>query len=141
MEENMEDIDENQAREELENGYDMAVELLKDKEKTEEFLQRLEKKLKVIPKLGNTLSMIPVFISLVRNYIRKEYTTVPLGTIVAIVSALIYVLSPLDLIPDSIPGAGYIDDTLVITACLKLVGSDIYEYQKWREKNNKLIDE
>ena len=136
----MEDITEEQAKEELENGYEVAEELLKDTEKTEIFLQRLEKKLKVIPKVGNALSNVPVLISLVRSYIKKEYTTVPLGTIIAVLSALIYVLSPLDLIPDSIPGAGLIDDTLVVTACLKLVGSDIYDYQKWREKNNKILD-
>lgn len=136
----MDEIDEEQVLDELENGYDVAEELLKDTEKTEIFLQRLEKKLKLIPKLGDTLSMLPVLISLVRNYIRKEYTTVPLGTIVAVLSALIYVFSPVDLIPDSIPGAGLIDDALVVSACIKLVGSDIYEYQKWREKNKKVID-
>ena len=136
----MNEIDEEQALDELENGYDMAEELLKDTDKTEEFLNRLENKLKLIPKIGETLSMVPVLISLVRNYIRKEYTTVPLGTIVAVLSALIYVFSPVDLIPDSIIGAGLIDDALVVSSCIKLVGSDVYEYQKWREKNKKVID-
>ena len=40
----------------------------------------------------------------------------------------------LDFIPDTIPGAGYIDDALVVTACLKLIKSDVDEYQKYRKE-------
>lgn len=56
-----------EAKEELEKGYSEAKSMLKDKDKTEIFLQKLEKKLKVIPKVGNTLAMAPTFISLVRD--------------------------------------------------------------------------
>ena len=35
---------------------------------------------------------------------------------------------------------GLVDDIAVIVACLKLVGSDIEEYEKWRKENNKLMD-
>ena len=123
-----------QADKELKKGYKKAEKLLKDKNKTEEFLQKLEKKLKEIPKIGNTLSMIPILISLVRSYVKGEYKNVPLGTIIAILSALLYVFMMLDFIPDSIPGAGYIDDALVITACLRLIRSDVEEYQKYRKE-------
>ena len=78
-------------------------------------------------------------ISLIRNYVKKEYTEIPLGTIIAILSALIYIISPIDFVPDAIPGAGYIDDALVIGACLKLVSSDVDDYEKWRKENNKLV--
>lgn len=126
-----------EAKEELEKGYSKAKSMLKDKDKTEIFLQKLEKKLKVIPKVGNTLAMAPTFISLVRDYIKKEYTEVPLGSIIAVLSALIYILAPIDAIPDTIIGAGLIDDALVLNVCLKLVKSDIDEYLEWKELNNK----
>lgn len=133
-------MSEKQATQELEKGYKKAEDLLNEPEKLEEFLQKLERKLKVIPKVGNTLAIVPTLISLIRRYVKKEYTDVPLGTIIAIISALIYVLSPIDFVPDAIPGAGYIDDALVITACLKLIGSDVDDYQKWRKDNNKELD-
>ena len=133
-------MSEKQAALELEKGYKKAEDLLNEPEKLEKFLQKLERKLKVIPKVGNTLAIVPTMISLIRRYVKKEYTEVPLGTIVAIISALIYVLSPVDFVPDAIPGAGYIDDALVITACLKLIGSDVEDYQKWRKANNKELD-
>ena len=126
-----------EAKEELEKGYSKAENMLKDKDKTERFLKRLEKKLKVIPKVGALLAMAPVFIELVRDYIKKEYTEVPLGSIIAVLSALIYIFAPIDAIPDTIPGAGLIDDALVLNVCLKLVKSDIDEYLEWRRVNNK----
>ena len=78
--------------------------------------------------------------SLIKSYVKKEYTDVPIGTIIAVISALTYVISPIDLIPDSIPVLGYFDDAAVVAACWKLVESDIEEYTQWREKNNKVLD-
>lgn len=130
----MDNINEVQAQKELEKGYDEAEKLINDKEKTEIFLERLEEKLKQIPKLGETLSMIPVLISLVRSFIKKEYNNIPIGSIIAIVSALIYFLAPVDLIPDTIIGAGYIDDAMVLKACLRLIHHDVQEYLVWRDK-------
>ena len=77
---------------------------------------------------------------MIKSYVKKEYTDVPIGTIIAVISALTYVISPIDLIPDSIPVLGYFDDAAVVAACWKLVESDIEEYTQWREKNNKVLD-
>ena len=128
-------MNEQQAKEELEKRYGTAKKLLEDEDKLEKFLKRLEEKLKVIPKVGDKLSMIPVFASLLKSYVKKEYKEVPLGTIIAILAALIYFVSPIDIIPDTIPVLGYSDDAAVVYACLKLVESDVKEYQEWREKN------
>lgn len=129
-----------QASFELEKGYEYATEILNDEDKLERLLQRLEQKLASIPKLGKHLSHIPVFASLLRSYIKREYTDIPIGTIVAIISAVVYFVSPVDIIPDFVPGAGYIDDAGVIVACLALVDSDVKEYMRWREVNGKKID-
>ena len=126
-------LNEKELKEELLKNQDEAKQLLEDKDKLEELLLKLEKKLKVVPKLGETLAIVPTMISLVRSYSKKEYTEIPLGTIIAIVCALIYVLSPIDLIPDNIPGVGHVDDALMIASCLKWVQDDINEYEIWRD--------
>jgi len=128
-------FDEKMAYEELEKGYNKAEKILGDNNKIEKFLLKLEKKLKVIPVAGEKLAIVPTMILLIRSYIKKEYTDIPLGSIIAIISALSYFLSPIDLIPDTIPIIGYLDDLAVLAACLKLVESDIEEYIKWRENN------
>jgi len=79
-------------------------------------------------------------VSLIRSFVKKEYTDIPIGSIIAVTSALIYFVSPIDIIPDSIPVLGYIDDAAVIAVCWKLVESDVEEYVKWREDNGKVLN-
>lgn len=128
-------FDDEKARKELEKRYSKAEEILKDEDKLERFLQRLEAKLKEIPVAGEKLSYVPVMASLIKSFVQKEYTDIPIGTILAVMSALIYFVSPIDVIPDSVPALGYFDDAAVVAVCWSLVESDIKEYQDWREKN------
>ena len=137
---NDEYINEETAEEELKKNYSKAEELLNDEDKLEKFLQRLENKLKVVPLAGEKLADIPILVSLVWAYTKKEYTEIPIGSIIAVIAALIYFLSPIDLIPDVVPIAGYIDDAAIIAACLVLVDSDVQEYARWCERNGKKID-
>lgn len=132
----MEEIDEVEVHDFYEQNSAEAEDILKDEDKMERFLQKLEQKLKTVPVAGNTLAYIPLMMSLVRNYVKKEYTEVPLTSMIAIVVALLYFLSPIDLIPDSVPGAGYIDDAVVVSGCLALVRTDLEDYRIWRKENN-----
>lgn len=130
-----ESFDENQAQNELKKGYKKAEILLHDENKLEIFLQKIENKLTIVPIVGNALSYIPVMISMIRNYVRKEYTEIPIRSIISMISALIYFVSPVDIIPDFLPVVGYLDDAAVVAACIKLVKSDIDDYKQWRKIN------
>ena len=134
------EFEEKKAQDELEKGYEEAEKILNNEDKMERFLQRLEKKMKVIPLAGDKLANIPIMVSLVRSYVKKEYRDIPIGSLIAIVSALIYFVSPIDIVPDSIPILGYFDDAAVVAACWKLVDTDVVEYVKWRKDNNKELD-
>lgn len=122
-----------QARGELEKNYDYAKKVLKSKTLTTDLLIRLEKKLKTIPIFGNDLSYFVVFGQLLKAYIKKEYTMIPIGSIVSITSALIYFVSPVDLISDVIPVIGHFDDAAIATICYNLVKSDLDEFIEWRD--------
>ena len=128
-----ENLSEEQAKEALESGYAQSEALLNDKDELDDFLYRLEQKIKEMPLVGKKFTMIPVMISLVKNYAQGKYTTVPYGTILAVLSALIYFLSPIDIIPDFIPLAGYLDDMAVVGLCMNMVKIDIETYDKWRQ--------
>lgn len=130
-----ESFDENQAQNELKKGYKKAEILLHDENKLEIFLQKIENKLTIVPIVGNALSYIPVMISMIRSYVRKEYTEIPIGSIISMISALIYFVSPVDIIPDFLPVVGYLDDAAIVAACIKLVKSDIDDYKQWRKIN------
>lgn len=48
--------------------------------------------------------------------------------------ALLYVLSPIDLIPDFIPGIGLLDDAAVFGAMLAAIHEDLQDYKAWRDR-------
>lgn len=126
-------ITDEQASEQLNKHYKESEELLNDKDKMDEFLDKMEEKVKVIPLVGNKLSIVPTFIHLVKDFVSKKYSIIPIGAVIAIISALVYVLLPIDLISDYIPLVGYLDDAAVVGACLKLVDSDVKKYIEWKD--------
>ncbi|MBP3494292.1 MAG: DUF1232 domain-containing protein [Oscillospiraceae bacterium] len=139
MKRNKHSINQQEALKQLERGYTQAQKVLEDEDKLERFLQRLETKMRAIPVAGEKLANLPILASLVKSYVKKEYTQIPLGTMIAVVSALVYFVSPVDLIPDAIPGVGHIDDAAVIAVCWELVESDVQEFQKWRAETGREI--
>lgn len=60
----------------------------------------------------------------------------PWGAVAAIVSALLYFVSPIDVIPDFIPFIGYIDDAAVIALCIAWLHEEIEDYKKWLKKKS-----
>ena len=71
--------------------------------------------------------------SVVKDYVNGSYREVPWLTIAAIVGSLIYVFSPIDLIPDFIPIFGLTDDAAVIGLCLAGIAGDLAKYQAWKK--------
>jgi len=74
-----------------------------------------------------------LLLALVRDYWSKTYRRVPFGIIGAVVFTLIYVLNPLDLVPDILPVIGQVDDATVLGACLLMIEQDLLTYKKWKE--------
>lgn len=128
-------ITEKEIQRSFEHSKKKAEKILNDRDKMDLFLERLEKKLALIPVAGGVLSEIPALISLVKAYLQKKYTSVPVGSIIAIVGALIYFLSPIDLLPDLLPALGLVDDAAVIALAMKLVHDDVKEFKAWRDAN------
>lgn len=79
------------------------------------------------------LNDIKLYFKMLGDIFTGKYKKVPVGTIAAIVGTLLYVLSPVDLIPDFIPVIGYLDDATVLAACLKFTKFDVEEYKKNRK--------
>jgi uncharacterized membrane protein YkvA (DUF1232 family) len=75
-----------------------------------------------------------LLLALVRDYWTRDYRAVPYWVIGAAVFALLYVLSPFDLVPDTIPGLGQLDDAAVVSVCLALVRQELVKYAAWRDR-------
>ncbi len=85
--------------------------------------------------LGKFVDDFKLLIAVVKDYRRGKYRKIPFWTIAAIVGALLYVLNPLDLIPDFLPLVGQIDDAAVVAACLLMIRQDLHKYKKWKIEN------
>jgi uncharacterized membrane protein YkvA (DUF1232 family) len=70
--------------------------------------------------------------SLVKDWYKGRYKDVPWMVISSAGGALLYVLSPIDLIPYFIPVIGYLDDAAVFAACLKFIRKDLDKYREWK---------
>ena len=110
----------------------------KDKDYSEDDIQKVfDNERKIMRKMDNSslkefIEDVKLFFCMLKDFFTKEYTDVPVGTIVAIVCALLYVLSPIDLIPDFLPVIGYLDDAGVVTLCVKSVKVDLEKYKEFK---------
>jgi uncharacterized membrane protein YkvA (DUF1232 family) len=53
---------------------------------------------------------------------------------IAVGFAIAYVVLPLDLIPDVFPIVGYMDDSVLVLLCVKLVEQQIADYRAWKNR-------
>lgn len=81
-----------------------------------------------------------LLMSLVKDYYKGNYRDIPYKTISAAVVGLLYVLNPIDIIPDFIPFIGQVDDALVLGFCLKLMEKDLRKYKTWKDEQSSADD-
>jgi uncharacterized membrane protein YkvA (DUF1232 family) len=84
-----------------------------------------------LPKLKTLFEQGKIMLSMVQDYWKGSYREVPYWAIGAVALALLYVLNPVDVLPDVLLGVGYLDDATVVAFCLKLVQREIERYQEW----------
>lgn len=79
-----------------------------------------------------------MLIEMIKAVTSGEYP-LPAWAIAAIIGVIIYVISPIDAVPDIIPIAGWVDDGAVVAVAVKALEEVIKAYIKYkREKiNNK----
>lgn len=113
----------------LNNFMADAYDFINNPTKLDQLLLDVEAKLHAIPKIGETVSGLPVMIAMVKSWIKKEYTVQP-KALATIVAALLYLIKKNDLIPDNIPVVGIADDLAVLVAALKIIEPELDEYRK-----------
>ena len=98
--------------------------------KTDKF-KELFKHVKVLSRYWDDVCLA---LAMTKDYMTGTYKKCPWRTIASIIGALVYVLSPLDLIPDFIPVLGWTDDVTVLATALKFISDDLEEYKKTRKE-------
>ncbi|MBP7509462.1 MAG: DUF1232 domain-containing protein [Prolixibacteraceae bacterium] len=84
---------------------------------------------------------VKLLIAMIKDYWNDVYQDIPWWVIAAVVFALLYVLNPIDLIPDFIPILGLTDDAAVLALCLAMTEKDIQKYRQWKESKEQSLVE
>ncbi|EIK97968.1 hypothetical protein PMM47T1_05629 [Pseudomonas sp. M47T1] len=66
-------------------------------------------------------------------YWRGEYRQVNPRALVMIVAGLLYFVSPIDAIPDWIPGIGFLDDIAVLAWVINSLEKELDAFKAWRD--------
>jgi len=135
MEENKNKLTETIIENEVEKKRSKAEDYLSNPDKSKKLLdEALKKAVAKEEKKGplyDVWNTLMAMIRLFQAYIHRDYTRIPWGSIVLIVVAIIYFVSPFDLIPDWIPLAGFIDDTAVIAFVINQIKNDLDNFLRW----------
>jgi uncharacterized membrane protein YkvA (DUF1232 family) len=114
-----------------------AYEFARDKEKTGYLLDEAVAKAKRYKTvLDSVWEDLQTLLRLVGAWKNQQYQT-PWRSIIIAISGIIYFVNPFDIVPDFIPGAGFLDDATVIGFVLKSIKEDIEQYIIWeKQKQN-----
>jgi len=111
---------------EIVNVKEEDVEMLLDNE------EAINKKLSNTTSLSKYVTLVKTMIAMIKDIKNGAYKNVPWFTIATIVFVLLYVLNPMDIVPDFIPGVGFIDDLTLLTIAIGWIETDINRYKNWK---------
>jgi len=85
--------------------------------------------------LSRLFQDLRLLIPLIKDYWKGTYRDISVKSIVIFVVALVYIISPIDLIPDYIIGLGQIDDAVILGLSLYFLEKDLRKYKEWKDRN------
>ncbi len=82
-------------------------------------------------KIRDLADQVKLLGRLVRAYAAGTYRDIAVRNIVLVVAAILYFVTPIDLIPDAIPGAGLIDDASILAFVLATLDVELVRFAAW----------
>ena len=83
--------------------------------------------------IGRLWSDLPLLVRLLRAWKHGSHPGLSLRTLAWLAAGILYVLSPVDLVPDFIPGIGLLDDVAVMALLLHALAQDLAAFRVWEQ--------
>ena len=119
--------------------FKKAKETLTENEKVKGLISEVKDKVEEINSDSDErttfIYQLQVIIRMVRAHINGSYRAFSATTILTLVFALVYFITPIDLIPDFIPALGLTDDISLVYFVFKSLADDIAKFRVWEEAN------
>lgn len=120
-------------------SLDKAVKLLEDTNQTMKTISGAAEKAE---EHRNTLTAIwddlTSLFRIVKSWKSGSYREVPWNTVVLSTGAIVYFLTPIDLVPDVIPVLGLIDDIAVVRWVIGAIRNDLAKFRVWEQSQPQL---
>ncbi len=122
----------------------MLVAILQKKAKStlsnkSKILELVTKALTFCKKLGNISFLkkwfldVPKLCDMLIDTINGTYKNAPYSSLVMVVIAIFYTVCPVDILSDTIPVIGILDDALILKAVLSTIKNDLESYVSWKK--------
>lgn len=121
-----------------------AAEYIKDKGKLSNLLNLAMRKGMSSDSIRDAWERLQLAVDVLKDWVSGEYKELPKRSLIILTAALLYFITPVDLVPDFIPLSGYLDDVTVIAYVYSQITKDLEAYKAWKEKRNhtkELIEE
>ena len=122
------------AKEILESGFEQADNVLEDEEGLFALLAASKSKINELGSDGAALDKAKVFAAMLEDYSIGAYVQESKESLVAITSALMYLVDPFDAIPDIVPIVGLNDDKAVIEQAYAIASAEVDAYWAWKQE-------
>ncbi|MFW6025964.1 MAG: YkvA family protein [Candidatus Woesearchaeota archaeon] len=108
-----------------------------DKYKAKNLLDRaIEKAEKKKGPIKNVWEELQLMFSVAYDWVKGNYKDIPIKPLTMIFVAILYFVTPTDIVPDVIPLGGFVDDVAVIAYVLKDVRNELHAYKEWKKNND-----
>ncbi|MEM9896059.1 MAG: YkvA family protein [Bacteroidota bacterium] len=118
-----------------ERVFEKAKEAIKSRDKLKELLTSLSTKLKSTAtnseEWKELRSKIMILKRMVEVQLSGEYRAFPVSSMLLVVFALIYFITPTDIVTDFIPALGFTDDASVAYLIIRKLDKDIRRFLSW----------
>jgi uncharacterized membrane protein YkvA (DUF1232 family) len=110
-----------------------AKSYLEDPQRLRALFQEAAKQGASLPRepFQETWPYFQTMLRLIRAYYQGHYRGVPESTLVVIIAAIIYVVNPLDVIPDAMPALGFLDDATVLALAVRRTRQALDDFMTW----------
>lgn len=110
-----------------ENNKKDAIMLIESKDQVDKLLKKSQRVANILPK-QKEFKDIPLLLKIVKSYVLGDYKKIPISTIASIVGALMYLVTPFDDTPISIPLDIVKKDSFIFKKCNKIIKNDFNKY-------------
>ncbi len=85
---------------------------------------------------GHLWTDLPLLLRLLKAWKHGSYRGLSVRTVASIAVSILYILSPVDAIPDFIPGIGLIDDAAILALLLHSLAQDLAAFRLWEQNRH-----